>query len=798
MSRHARFTKSGAFMLLLVFTGSAMAQKAPELGYVFPPVVKPGSTTTVQLGGYDLTPDLQYFVHHPDIKLQPLGPPGKFLVPGPPYWFGQKARGTAFPIPREFPARITVPADMPNGPVRWQVANANGSSAPALFYVSNGNEEIENRLRDEPLWLKSLPIAVSGRIKKIAEVDRYQFKATKNGPITLDLLARRLRSDFQGMLEIVDDQGKVIASAADTEGCDLTLTFAAQKGKTYEARLHDIDFRGNRAFVYRLAVHPRPGLVATIPAYGQRGKKTPVTFIGYGIRSGSPRLEAISREITFPRDHSPVFRYSLKTDFGTAPISIPLSDLNEQTEPKERSRNLPKISVPGAITGCLSQKGEEDRYVVQASKGQEYRLTLQSRAIGAKLDVELQILNPMGKSMALIDDSNGTMDAEAFFKAPADGDYTCIVRDTSGQDGNPAALYRLAIVPQQPDFVLTAPQQINLPLGGKAQVPIKVQRRGGFTDAIALTMEGLPNGVSSDRMLTIPKGKNVLKVPLAHAKEAAATAAFIRIRGVGAQGDRKIVRFVTAPAAGSRCPRVPGENETSHLMLSTTMKPPFSVELVDRNRQRAVHRGTTYPAEFLIKRENGFQGELLLQMASRQGRHRQGIYGPVVQVAPDQEKALYPCFMPEWLETDRTTRMVVLGVARVRDPKGNLRYLTKPADARITMILEGALLKLSHRAREPRVQPGQRFEIPLEISRSSKLGETVKVELAGPDPIRDLLEAKSLTMAPDQSKAVLIVQTKPDKRLQGDWRLTIKATALEKNRWPVVAQTEVTVRFNNR
>ena len=51
-----------------------------------------------------------------------------------------------------------------------------------------------------------------------------------------------------------------------------------------------------------------------------------------------------------------------------------------------------------------------------------------------------------------------------------------------------------------------------------------------------------------------------------------------------------------------------------------------------------------------------------------------GITGPIMEVPAGQREVFYPCFMPEWLTTDRTTRMVVYGYGEVTDPKGNSTY----------------------------------------------------------------------------------------------------------------------------
>ena len=61
----------------------AHAQTAPTVGYVFPAAAAPGTTVDVRLGGYDWTPDMQFFIHDQRIEMEILGPPGPIIVPEP-------------------------------------------------------------------------------------------------------------------------------------------------------------------------------------------------------------------------------------------------------------------------------------------------------------------------------------------------------------------------------------------------------------------------------------------------------------------------------------------------------------------------------------------------------------------------------------------------------------------------------------------------------------------------------------------------------------------------------------------
>lgn len=776
---------------LLIVVSAATAQQAPALGYAFPPAVSPGATTKIALGGYDFTPDMQFFALNDRVSLTPQGEPGEFFVPPPPYWFGPRGFSGAMKIPREVPVQIHVASDCPPGLVRWQVANANGAAAPAIVLVSDRPEIVEDRHRDLPQKIESLPVGVSGRLSRITEVDRYEIRPEKDGPVTVELFARRLGVSLNGLLQILDEDDRVLIDRADTEGNDLALTFAASAGKRYTIRFHDADFRGHRSFIYRLAITPGPRVITTIPAALRRGETQQLEFVGVGVATGRAQVETVMREVVVPADpNSRSFRFQLKTPHGNAPaFEIPLSDLTEH-------KSVDRIETGSAMTSRLTkQAGTAIQFT--AKKGQPLRIEAASRAIGTGLDLSLSIRDAEGKQLAQNDDLPGTTDAGLDFTPKADGEFTCVIDDVSGQPLDAASIFRLSIRQQQPDFELTVPQLLDVPIGGKAQLAIKAARKAGFKAPIAIRVEGLSEGIKVPEDAQIPEGKNDLKLNIEVAAETAAQAGAIRIIGEAKIGEATVTRIARAPAGGNLVARRPATETTDRLLLTTTLKPPFSLELIDRNRQRPVHRGTTYPAEFIIKRDDGFNGEVQMMMAAGQSRHRQGITGPVIKVPPKADRALYPSFMPEWLATDRTTRMTVLGMAVIADPKGTKRYVSKPAGARITMILEGALLKVSQQAGELTVAPSSEFTIPLTISRSAKLKETVTVNLIVPEELTGALQSRPVKVEPGQSTVPLQIQALTDQRLSGRWPLTIKATTMQDGRWLVMSQTEATVDFGS-
>ena len=165
------------------------------------------------------------------------------------------------------------------------------------------------------------------------------------------MFARRLGTDFNGVLQVHDMRGRMVADVADTQGRDVALTFDAQAGMEYTLRLHDADFRGNRAFVYRLAITAGPRVVATVPARLSRGKTQQVRFIGHGVATGAARLESVVRSVVAPADSSSSTLSMRLTDFESPGFEIPLSNMVEDTGLPE-SNETPRAESTSPPPGC--------------------------------------------------------------------------------------------------------------------------------------------------------------------------------------------------------------------------------------------------------------------------------------------------------------------------------------------------------------------------------------------------------------------------------------------------------------
>ena len=799
-----------AIAFVMIAGGSSVSrsqQQPPSIGYLHPCSVSPGESTGLTIGGYDWTPDMELFVRGGMGKFELVAPPSAVLIPDPPYWFGKKARRTPLPLPRESRAALTLPADTPIGIVTWQAANANGATAIGKVWVDRLPKVIESAAHVSPQPLASLPIAVCGQIETIEQIDRYEFEATRSGPVTCELISRKLGSTMNGVVRVTDPSGKLVAEAVDSAGLDAKFTFGVTAGIRYTVAIHDLDFGGDRSFVYRLAIVPGARVTAAIPAAGRRGELGSVELIGYGVATGEAKLESVTKEFSFPADPGLAhFAIDFETPCGLAePFLLPLSDATQIAAAPSNATSgaasgaagaaLPGVFelpvIPVGVTARFATPDAEHHYRLTGKKGDRLAIQVLAQRIGSPLDPAVAVLDANGQEKAQADDSPGSTDPDLIFEFPEDGPYTLVVTDATTKGGQADAIYHLAIAPDQPGFALRATEQLNLPIGGKVSIDVQAERRGKFDAPIRVTLEGLPEGVSAPAEIVIPGGQSKVGVELNVAADAAADASLVSIFGESSVSEPSISGpsvsepSISGPIGGDKSIRQGAEP----MLVALTIPSPIEIDAEGKDDVLKWPRGSTFPGPVLIARKAGFDGDVVLEMHSRQGRHVMGIAGPEVAVPPGVDRFLYPVHLPEWLETSRTSRMVVNGVVRVADPKGNVRHVLVKQKNRMGFLPIGALLKLS--AVEPLISLGGTAEspsvsIPLKVDRAESIRQldlTIELE---PHP---MFTASPVTI--DTSAGELSVPVRCDVTAPGDYEITFRATGWQGKDFPVISRATV-------
>lgn len=779
------------WIVLIVGARTAEAQKAPQLGYMYPPVLKVAQTNQVQLGGYDLTPDLQWFFHQPGIVLNEVTAPGDFLITPPPYWNGPRMSVASPLIAREVSATIEVSPDVPSGLGYFQTANANGISQTAPYLVSRGVEVTESRWRDDVQELESIPVGVSGRLRRLTEVDRYRFRATKDGIVHIDLHARRLGSNFNAMLKVEDEQGTRLVDVADTLGTDLQVVFPVKRDSHYTLSLHDADFRGDASFVYHLSIDDLPKVVRCFPGSVTRGTRTEVDVYGWGLASGNAQLESVRRSVNIPADASgAVWLERVETTAGVVEVMLPIV---ASAVPRVDVAAGSDVSGAFELTNVFQESEKEQRYRWIVSAGTTWQVESQAILFGSELDLDLQLLDATGKVVASSEDSLGTTDPLLRYRSEQDAELTLVVRRLTQCARPESNRYFLSARPQASEFRLTLDQALPVAVGGKREWIIKAERLGGHDAEIVLDVAGLPEGVTLQGEKKIASGQSEVKWALEVAPNAKVSAASLSVIGESIVEGSAVRREALATISKSLAPLKFADLYVNRALLAITLTPPFDIFLLDKTRQRDTPRGATCVAEMDVVRKEGFDGEVLIEMAAQQSRYLCGSYGLSVKVPAGVKRIEYGAWMSEWLGTEYTMRMATHGVAQVADPQGNLRYVVKATDAPVTMIMEGALLKLAPERTIVRAKLGERIMLPIKISRSPKFAEAVSVEFDLPTELRDLCQTSKLTLNAGEVSGELTLELPNDPRLVGTWKIPLRAVGQTKH-WPIQAFSEIEMR----
>jgi hypothetical protein len=184
---------------------------------------------------------------------------------------------------------------------------------------------------------------------------------------------------------------------------------------------------------------------------------------------------------------------------------------------------------------------------------------------------------------------------------------------------------------------------------------------------------------------------------------------------------------------------------------------------------------------------------MFLEMTAKQQRHRQGLSGEELVVPANANRFDYPIFVPEWMETTKTSRMILNGSVKVADPKGNVRTLLQRMEMRLGILPEGALMKVAHVPGEYHATIGGELTIPLVISRVAEFHEPVKVELVPSSDQAGLVSAEAHTLSPTDTKCVMTLKLQPDKQLAGNQQFLIRVTGFQHGNLLVKSETTVSV-----
>ncbi|MEW4570131.1 PPC domain-containing protein [Tautonia sp. JC769] len=498
-----------------------------RLDVVFPPGGTRGGAVEVRLAGAEMESASGLWFDHPGLT-------------------SERVEGDAAP-PR---FRVTIGPEVPMGLHDVRVVGPLGVSNPKAFVVGGRPEGNEQEPNNGPAEAGAIAIGqvMNGQIDGATDVDWFAFEGKADQRVLIDLAAVRVDSRLDGEVRLYDAEGRELAYGHGTVGRDPMIDTVLPGDGTYRVEVRDVIYAGSPQHVYRLTVHDGPHVDAVVPGAVVAGSTAEVTLLGRNL-GGEPSgtvlpdgqvLERLNVAIAVPPDlqidpdrpgvglvNSPGgglrgFWYVHETDRGAAdPVFLAeaMGPVVVEDGPSDRGEPM-AIEAPCDLSGDFRGVDDEDVFRFEATKGQVWMIEVFADRIGSPVDATLLVQRVMedGSLRDIIEaDDQGdpgtgnrfgraTVDPVLRFEAPEDGAYLITVGDLyNAREVDPAAVYRLVVRPQQPDFQLFAapndpgnPEGLTLQSGGRSVAYVLAHRFDGLAGPIRVEAEGLPAGVSAD------------------------------------------------------------------------------------------------------------------------------------------------------------------------------------------------------------------------------------------------------------------------------------------------------------
>ena len=170
---------------------------------------------------------------------------------------------------------LTPSNDLPLGINRLRLAFADRPSNPVATYVTtlpivmesaDDNNDAAKTLGDPKSEISNfksqipVPSVINGRIEAPGDVDCFVFEAKKDDKLSFEVKARRLQSELDSTIRIVNDKGQTLA-----ENDDLRLgkrgsqdswieSFSIPADGNYVLEIRDMHLRGGESFMYAIEV----------------------------------------------------------------------------------------------------------------------------------------------------------------------------------------------------------------------------------------------------------------------------------------------------------------------------------------------------------------------------------------------------------------------------------------------------------------------------------------------------------------------------------------------------------------
>jgi hypothetical protein len=497
------------------FQGDAATAADISLDRMFPPAATAGATTSVTAEGtFDAWP----------VRV----------------WCD---RGDVVVTASEEPGKLTVKVDDAATPgvawVRFYDDASASTLVPILIERVAGNVETEPNNEPSEATRVDLPAAILGKLDKANDVDCFIVTAAAGQTLVVDVMANRvLGSPMDGVVQVVDTTGNVLAQSDDDRGLDPQIDFVAPTDGDYVIRLFafpkepnsTIGYSGGADYVYRIHATVGPLVDHVLPLVGPVAvdQEEPRRPIGWNLDGDRSVVVSSATEVSPPIASVPdALGWHPIIDGAIGVGTIEVGDvahfLLPPTGDDAAGDGFRIDRLPAIVSGHIDRPGQEIRLRASVVAGTRYRVAVQSQVIGLRLDPVVTVVQTdTGTELARNDDAPGGVgDALAEFTvaAKADGataetEIEIRIADLVGGYGIGHAM-SVSVFAVQPRVTLSVDSdRFTIAAGGSIELPVKVNRIDGFAEPLTVAVVGLPGGVTAAPVVSDATGDSSKDVKL--------------------------------------------------------------------------------------------------------------------------------------------------------------------------------------------------------------------------------------------------------------------------------------------
>jgi hypothetical protein len=175
----------------------------------------------------------------------------------------------------------------------------------------------------------------------------------------------------------------------------------------------------------------------------------------------------------------------------------------------ENAAEIPLMSAPGIVEGRIARPAEAHSIRLRVDKPQDLAIEIETpQATLPRFNPVVRLMEPGGREMATNVytklNNNGLymmkmIESKVTVALRAPGEYRLQIRDITTGCGGDDFFYRILVRPQIPHIgkVDLEEDHLNLEAGASRPLNLRVDREEGFADYVAVSVDGLPAGVTA-------------------------------------------------------------------------------------------------------------------------------------------------------------------------------------------------------------------------------------------------------------------------------------------------------------